>query len=270
MHVRILAVFLKKLLIAAFLIFVFYVALCVWKYYDIRKNYVGNSYPSVTNGIACELSKLDDKQTLSKPNNEKCIDIILINDAITNRTTEQLKSFLVKYTGISNTVCLRSRGGNLEETFKISEIIRAHKLNTCIAEYYETDKVNEPFNIFGAKTEFLNHKNQCLSSCVFLLMSGKERLAIGSHFDIGIHHPGKMLPLFGSRKPLIITDPFFNSQDNAWVEIIERSTISDKENFYEVYFRALQTDHDDIDFLEIEYLYKKNLVSQVHWKTMSQ
>lgn len=130
-------------------------------------------------GIALEAGKTCNQETTT------CIDSFNLQGAIDKGDG---KAFISKLSKLKlekpdiNTVCLDSGGGRNDAAAEIAAEIRRLELNTCVGDI--SFKNDDP----GPETG-IRYTNTCASACTFILLSGKERIAIGERFKLGMHSP---------------------------------------------------------------------------------
>jgi hypothetical protein len=161
---------------------VFLVLLISCTYFPEAKRMLGfNDTISVRDGD--KKVDLDKALIVDACNADKTIclkDVILIKGRLDEGTINSIKNLK----GPNNkTICLDSRGGNIDIATNIGSWIKANNYNTCLAEKYV---IKEKGTISSTV---------CHSACPFILAMGNERTMVGENFKIGIHHSGGTLDL---------------------------------------------------------------------------
>lgn len=96
-----------------------------------------------------------------------------INAGSESETFSDLLDFLKSHSGI-DAACLISEGGNVDAAVALASLIHHEGINTCIAAKYKLADGSE-------KTGY------CQSSCVWVLLSGKESLLYDNAASLGFH-----------------------------------------------------------------------------------
>lgn len=126
---------------------------------------------------------IDEKVTIARACNISesfCLNrVLLIRGRITNNTLATL-SELYNQSDFQEpeAICFDSIGGDNHAAERLIYVIKGSEVKTCLAEKYI---LSDATLIEGVK---------CNSACPFIFLSGNKRLALGSEFDVGIHHSG--------------------------------------------------------------------------------
>lgn len=76
------------------------------------------------------------------------------------------------------TICINSPGGNTSSAIEIMNIISENKLNTCVANHYET---------LEKKIASSEDNTRCNSMCPWLLSAGVRRISFGKDVSVLFH-----------------------------------------------------------------------------------
>lgn len=180
-----------------------------------------------------------------------CKDAILIFGFIDNGT---IKSFDELYPNVKNRindVCFLSRGGGTQAALELAKKIERYQLNTCVGEHVSI-WIDEEWEIWKTKTG--NPATvYCKSVCPFILMAGKERVAIGERFEIKVHHPGFTYCCLPEGKNKFNSPihnlPFFKDDMEELVSLSEERY---QKSLFEFYELAMSHDYAEEELLLVD------------------
>ncbi|HCF4373738.1 hypothetical protein [Pseudomonas aeruginosa] len=99
--------------------------------------------------------------------NESCQDqVVVLKGTIEPNSAEETFSALQEYLSrnpVRDTVCLDSRGGDVDASVKLASMIHREGLNTCVLSSYKISDGSD-------------FKSYCQSSCVWVSLAGKENI----------------------------------------------------------------------------------------------
>ncbi len=181
-----------------------------------------------------------------------CKNAVILDGNITKNMYEDLKSAIKRDQLPNKLICLRSRGGVTQAAEAISDLIRTHQLDTCLSEYVEYDQAySSVTSNFAAITKQTHSDVMCDSACPFILISGKNRIALGDDFKLRLHSSS-------SPKYLCVTTIYESSnldKGNPLLDVVNKSPAEQQAKHQMLYQRSLLTNfkkldevsHDDFD-----------------------
>ncbi|WP_417442094.1 hypothetical protein [Idiomarina sp.] len=121
-----------------------------------------------------------------------CIEAFIMR-SITERTIKDFASAVELYPKLK-TVCFANKGGSVRTARIIYKFLQNNNYDTCMASYYEVSQ--ETDSRLASKEDYsgevISKENpSCSSSCAVMLLAGKNRIAIGSNFQLQVHRPGR-------------------------------------------------------------------------------
>jgi hypothetical protein len=153
---------------------------------------VGNNPNQITQSVAVpkatksKVCKLEEHEFEAKPNS--CVDAILVYGEIDDGTISSFDKLYPDVKDHIDTVCFLSWGGGTQAALKLAKRIKYYELNTCIGEHISIH-IDGEWKTWQAKSDN-PALPYCKSICPFIMLAGKERIAIGEQFEIRVHHPG--------------------------------------------------------------------------------
>jgi hypothetical protein len=181
-----------------------------------------------------------------------CKNAVILDGNITKEMYEDLKSAITREQLPTKLICLRSHGGVTQAAEAISDLIRRHQLDTCLSDYVEYDQAYSNITTnFAAITKQTHSDVMCDSACPFILISGKNRMALGDNFKLRLHSGS-------SPKYLCLTTIYESAnmdKGNPLLDVVNKSPAEQQAKHQMLYQRSLLTDfkkldevsHDDFD-----------------------
>ncbi len=154
--------------------------------YLVQPGYLRSSIYHVSSSIASRLVNLSDLTlTVGKTcssDRAVCRDSYILQGDLEpgdgQRFVAQLDAARQQHPGI-RLICLNSKGGYNQEAATIARHIKATGLDTCVGDL--------PLGPLELQQPGVRYTATCESACVMLLLAGKNRLAIGERFAVGLH-----------------------------------------------------------------------------------
>ncbi|MDY6976692.1 MAG: hypothetical protein SVW51_10780 [Pseudomonadota bacterium] len=184
----------------------------------------GESIEKVDLGLACSF-----KSGSLEPDDSTCREAILIIGDVGKGMAQSFARFLNTNPERPNLVCFRTKGGELEGAEQVAHLIRINALDTCVADYVD----GKHWDLIDVSPGF------CNSICPFVLLSGKNRLAIGNQFKIEVHHPGFVWNWCFCKTKHNVPWFMFDVEANEMTKLIALSPEADKAALTQLYIRAI-------------------------------
>ncbi len=193
--------------------------------------------------------------------NAICKNAVILDGNITKQMYEDLKSAITRDQLPNKLICLRSRGGVTQAAEAISDLIRTHQLDTCLSDYVEYDQAYSSIaNNFAAITKQTHSDVMCDSACPFILISGKNRIALGDSFKLRLHSSS-------SPKYLCVTTIYESSnldKGNPLLDIVNKSPAEQQAKHQMLYQRSLLTNLKKLDEVSHDDFEKYAILTSSH------